>query len=147
MNARKTAAAASLVLCVAVPTATAAGLHGGARYSGKTSAGEAVTLKLNGKATRVKKLRIYYTLKCNDDRMSYTYTDVFGARLRKDHGFSASGTYTGSTDGSRNSFKLSGKVRANRARGKFSLTMTRKIGGAKLKCRSGKLSWSAKRTK
>ena len=145
MIARRTAAAATLVLSAAVPAAAAAGLHGGARYSGKTSAGEAVSLKLNAKATRVKRLRVYYTLKCNDDRMSYTYTDVFGVRLRKDHGFSASGTYTGSTDGSRNSFKLSGKVRVNRANGKFSLTMTRKVGGTRLKCRSGKLSWSARR--
>jgi hypothetical protein len=147
MIARKTAAAAALVLCAAVPAAMAAGLTGGARYSGKTSAGDAVTLKLNGKASRVKKLRIYYTLKCNDGQMSYTYTDVFGARLRSDHGFSASGTYTGSTDGSKNTFKLSGKVRPSKARGKFSLTMTRKLGGTKLRCKSGKLTWSAKRRK
>jgi hypothetical protein len=148
MNARKTAAiATALAVSIAVPTALAAAPAGGSKYSGKTSAGEPVTLRLNGKASRVKRLRIYYTLTCDDGRTSYTYTDVLNPRLRSDHSFAASGTYTGSSDGSQNSFKLSGKVWAKKAGGKFSLAATGTVEGTKLHCKTGKLSWSAKRTK
>jgi hypothetical protein len=144
MNSGKTAiSAAVLALAVAGPAALAAAPVGGSKYRGQTSAGEPVSLRLNGKATRVKRFRIYYTLKCEDGRTSYTYTDVLNGRLRKDHSFGVSATYTGSSDGSKNSFKLSGKVWKKRASGKFSLTSS----AGKLKCKSGKLKWSAKRTK
>ena len=144
MHMRRTALpAVVLALLAAVPIALAAAPSGGTKYSGKTSAGEPVSLRLNGNAHRVKRLRIYYTLTCKDGRTSYTYTDILNAKLGSDHSFAVSGMYTGSVDGSKNSFKASGKVRAKRASGKFSLTSA--IG--KLKCRSGKLTWSAKRRK
>jgi hypothetical protein len=144
MLVRRTALLATvLALLVAVPVVLAAAPAGGTKYRGKTSAGEPVSLRLNGNAHRVKRLRISYTLTCGNGSKSYTYTDILNVRLRKDYSFAASGKYTGSADGSRNSFSLSGKVRPKKASGKFSLTSAR----GKLKCKTGKLTWSAKRVK
>ena len=132
-----------LALLAAGPIALAAALPGGAKYRGKTSAGDPVTLRLNGNAHRIKRLRISYTLKCRNNSTSYTYTDILNAKLRDNHSFAASGMYVGSSDGSTNRYNVSGRVRAKRASGKFSLTSTR----GKRKCKTGKLTWSAKRTK
>jgi hypothetical protein len=139
--------AALAVLALAAPAAFAA-LPGGAKYVGTTSDGSAVTVKLSGDAKQVKRLRIHYRVKCNDGRTGQTYTDILGPRVRKDRTFSTSGTYTGSSDGSKNTFHLSGKLSASRAHGKFSLTSTSKAGkGKKLTCKTGQLTWSAKRQK
>jgi hypothetical protein len=138
--------AALAVLAIAAPAAIAA-LPGGAKYVGTTSDGSAVTVKLSGDAKQVKRLRIHYRVKCSDGGTAQTYTDVLGPRVHKDRTFSASGTYTGSSDGSKNTFHLSGKLSASRAHGKFSLTSTSKGGGKKVTCKTGKLTWSAKRQK
>jgi hypothetical protein len=149
MNPRTHPVVVALVaLLVAAPVALAAVLPGRAKYVGKTSDHNAVTLKLNGKASRITRMRIHYTVDCNDGRSGTTYTDILGARVRGDHSFSASGTYTGSGDGSQNRFKASGKLGPNKAHGKFSLKATGKTSnGSTLSCKTGKLTWSAKRKK
>src|SRR4051812_21273008 len=139
--------AALAVLAIAAPAAVAA-LPGGGKYVGTTSDGSAVTVKLSGDAKQVKRLRIHYRVTCNDGRTGHTYTDILGPRVRKDRTFSTSGTYTGSSDGSKNTFHLSGKLSSSRAHGKFSLTSTSKAAkGKKLTCKTGPLTWSAKRQK
>jgi hypothetical protein len=149
MASRKQAAAAALAaLLVAAPIALAGAPIGRAKYVGKTSDGTVLTVKLNGGASRVKRLRIHYTITCDDGRSGQTYTDILGAPVHKDHSFSAHGTYTGSGDGSLNTFKVSGTLARNKAHGKFSLTATGKTAdGSPLHCKTGKLTWSAKRQK
>ena len=140
--------AALIALSIATPVALAATLPGRAKYVGKTSDGNVLTLKLNGPASRIKRMRIHYTVDCNDGHTGKTYTDILGPRVRSDHSFSASGTYTGSGDGSQNTFKVSGALSRNKARGKFSLKATGTAGdGSALTCKTGKLTWSAKRQK
>src|SRR5436190_13788391 len=94
-------------LGIAAPAALAA-LPGGAKYVGTTSDGNAVTLKLSGDGSRVKRMRIHYTVDCDNGQSATTYTDILGAKIHN-NGFSASGTYTGSMDGSKNTFHVSGK--------------------------------------
>jgi hypothetical protein len=149
MNYRKHLLVAALVaLCVAPPVALAAALPGRAKYVGTTSDDNAVTLKLTGDGSHIKRMRIHYTVTCNDGREGQTYTDILGARVRKDHTFSAKGTYTGSGDGSQNTFKASGKVWANTASGKFFLKATGTASdGTALSCKTARLTWSAKRQK
>jgi hypothetical protein len=139
-----TALAATLAALLSLPVALAAALPSRAKYVGKTSDGGAVSLRLNGDATRVHRMRIHYTLTCDDGQSGETYTDILNPRVRKDRTFVASGKYTGSSDGSTNTFKLSGKLWTKRASGKFSLKATGTVGGT---CRTGKLTWSAKRQK
>jgi hypothetical protein len=133
---------------VAAPAALAA-LPGSATYQGTTSEGKAVSLKLTGDGTRIKRMRINYHVACDNGGAADTYTDIRGAQIHKNHGFSVSGTYTGSTDGSKNKFGVSGKVWNKTAHGKFSLSATGKSsgGGGKLHCKTGKLTWSATRQK
>jgi hypothetical protein len=138
--------AALAALAFAAAPALAA-LPGGAKYSGTTSDGNPVVVKLTGDAKYVKRMRITYDLKCAGGGTAHSYTDVLGVRIKKDRTFSRSGTYTGSSDGSKNSFRLSGKLSATTAHGKFSLTSTVKSGKKKIRCETGKLSWSAKRPK
>jgi hypothetical protein len=149
MNPRKHPVLIAFVaLLVALPAALAATLPGRAKYVGKTSDDNAITLKLNGKASRITRMRIHYAVDCSDGRSGSTYTDILGSRIRSNRSFSASGTYTGSHDGSQNTFKASGRLGPNRAHGKFSLKATRKMSdGSTLTCRTGKLTWSAKRKK
>jgi hypothetical protein len=136
-----------LVLCAAVPVALAATLPARAKYVGKTSDGKAVRLKLNGSASRITQMRIHYTVRCSDGGRGQTYTDILGVRLGSSHGFSMSGSYTGSGDGSQNTFKVSGKLGPKRAHGKFSLKSSGQSKGTTRTCKSRKLSWSAKRKK
>ncbi len=131
---------------VAVPLALGAALPGGAKYVGTTDDRHAVTVRLSGDAKRVKRLRVSYTVTCDNGRSGDTYTDVLNAKVRSDHTFRASGMYTGSGDGSQNMFKTTGKLFARRASGTFSLTATSKpdVNGTVVKCKTGKLTWSAK---
>jgi hypothetical protein len=132
-------------LSIAAPAALAA-LPGSAKYTGTTSDGNAVTVKLSADGSHVKRIRVSYQVNCDNGQSGKTYTDILGAKIRKNHSFSASGTYTGSKDGSKNTFHVSGKVWTNTAHGTFSLKATGKqAGGGKLTCTTGKLTWSAKR--
>src|SRR3954467_3464333 len=75
----------------------AAALPGGARYVGDTDDGGTVMVRLSSDAARVKRMRIHYTVTCNDGKKRKpTYTDVLDARLKKDGTFSGSGSYEGS---------------------------------------------------
>ena len=141
--------AAALAVLVAVPFALAAALPGGAKYAGKTDDEQVVTLKLTSDAKRVKKMRIHYTVTCNDGRSGDTYTDILNPRIRSDHTFRGSGTYTGSGDGSENKFKVAGTISKRKASGTFSLTATSDSAtqGETLRCKTGKLTWTAKRRK
>jgi hypothetical protein len=141
--------AAALVALVVVPFAVAAALPGGAKYAGKSDDDHAVTLRLSGDAKRVKRLRVNYTVTCDDGQSGDTYTDILNAKVRSDHSFRASGMYTGSGDGSENVFKATGKLSARKATGTFSLTATSKPddAGNVVKCKTGKLTWSVKRQK
>lgn len=136
-------------MLVTVPLALAGELSGGAKYVGKTADDHAVQLRLSSDAKRVKRLRVNYTVECADGRTGDTYTDILNPKVRTDHTFRASGTYTGSGDGSENAFKVTGKVSARKATGTFSLVATSKPAdhGSALKCKTGKLTWSAKRQK
>jgi hypothetical protein len=147
MNARRATSVAALAALVAAPVAAAAALPGGARYAGQTSDAGAVMVRLTGDAKRVKRMRISYTVTCDDGRSGDTYTDILNPRVRSDHTFAASGTYTGSGDGSQNDFKVAGKLYANKAKGTFSLTATSTVSGATVRCKTGKLTWSAQRQK
>jgi hypothetical protein len=119
-------------------------LPGGARYVGDTDDGGAVFLRLNANATRVKRMRIHYTVTCNDGKdRKPTYTDVLDARLKKDGTFSGSGSYEGSQGHDLNRFKVAGTVTKRRAHGTFSLTSS----AGDVRCKTGKLTWSAKRQK
>src|SRR5438045_843230 len=132
---------AAASVAVAAPAALAA-LPGSASYAGTTSDANPVTLKLSGDGTRIKRMRISYHVDCGKGRGTDTYTDIRQAQIHKNHGFSASGTYTGSKDGSKNKFSVSGKVWNKTAHGKFSLTATGTTSdGSKLKCKTGKLTW------
>src|SRR5205085_1082624 len=106
---------------VAIAAPVALALPGGATYTGTTSAGKAVALKLSTDGTRIKRMRINYHVTCDNGGATDTYTDIRGAQIHKNHAFSVSGTYTGSQDGSKNKFSVSGKVWNRAAHGKFSL--------------------------
>jgi hypothetical protein len=149
MASRKQAVAAAIAaLLVAAPIALAGAPIGRAKYVGTTSDGNVLTVKLNGDASGVKRMRIHYTFDCNNGHSGQTYTDILGVRVRSDHSFSAAGTYTGSSDGSKNTFKASGNLLRNKANGKFSLTSTgTATDGSAVNCKTGKLTWSAKRQK
>jgi hypothetical protein len=117
-------------------------LPGGAKYLGDTDDGGAVSLRLSGDAARVKRMRIHYTVTCNDGKeRKPTYTDILDARLKDDGGFSGSGSYQGSVGNDLNKFKVSGKVTKRKAHGTFSLTST----AGSVRCKTGKLTWSATR--
>jgi hypothetical protein len=138
--------AALVALSIGAPVALAAAPVGRAKYLGKTSDGNVLTLKLNGGASRIKRMRIHYTFDCDNGHSGKTYTDILGPRVRSDHSFSASGKYVGSGDGSQNTFKVSGVVLRNKAHGKFSLKATGTAAdGSAVSCKTGKLTWSAKR--
>ena len=140
---------AAIMALLAVPIALGAGLPRGARYVGKTDQGAAVALRLTRDAKRVKRMRIHYTVTCDNGRSGATYTDILNARVRKDHSFRATGTYKGSGDGSENKFAVSGRLTARRARGSFTLTATGvPQGGAEpVHCMTGKLLWHARRAR
>src|SRR2546423_8683597 len=147
MDSRRHLLAATLVtVSLAAPAALAAALPARAKYVGTTSDDNAVTIKLNGAANRVKRMRIHYKVTCDDGRSGQTYTNILGPRVRKDHSFKASGTYTGSGDGSQNTFQVSGTLSAGKAHGKFFLKSTgTATDGTPVSCKTGKLTWSAKR--
>jgi hypothetical protein len=128
----------------AVSAGVASALPGGAKYLGTTGDGGAVTLRLSGDAAYVKRMRIHYTVTCNDgqDRKP-TYTDILDARLKSGGKFSGSGSYKGSIGKDTNDFKVAGKVTARNAHGTFSLTSR----AGSVRCKTGKLTWSAKRQK
>jgi hypothetical protein len=132
--------AASFALLAGVAEA----LPGGARYLGDTDDGGAVMVRLSQDAARVRRMRIHYTVTCNDHKSRKpTYTDILDARLKKDGTFSGSGSYQGSVGNDLNKFKVSGKVTARKAHGTFSLTST----AGDVRCKTGKLSWATKRQK
>jgi hypothetical protein len=137
---------AALAVLVAAPLVASAALPGGASYAGKTDDGRSVTLRLTSDAKRVKKMRIRYEVTCDDGRSGTTYTDILNPRIRSDGTFKGSGTYKGSSDNSENTFHVAGKISKRRASGTFSLTATSDAGdGTTLHCKTGKLTWSAKR--
>jgi hypothetical protein len=148
MNPRRHLIVAALAAFGLATVPALAALPGGARYAGTTSDGSAVTLKLSRDGKKVKRMRIHYGLSCNHGRSANSYTDILGPRIHKDRTFSASGSYTGTQDGSKNTYHVSGKLSAKGGHGKFSLKATgRASDGTKLSCKTGRLTWSAKRQK
>jgi hypothetical protein len=128
----------------AVFVGAAFALPGGAKYLGQTDDGGAVSLRLSGDAKQVKRMRIHYTVTCSDHKdRKPTYTDILDARLGSGGSFKGSGSYQGSVGKDINKFKVSGKVTARKAHGTFSLTSTTST----VSCKTGKLTWSAKRQK
>jgi len=139
MIARSIAISAAVFALLA---GVASALPGGAKYLGDTDEGGAVSLRLSSDAARVKRMRIHYTVTCNDGKeRKPTYTDILDARVKDDGSFSGSGSYQGSVGNDLNKFKVSGKVTKKRARGTFSLTST----AGSVRCKTGKLTWSTKR--
>jgi hypothetical protein len=134
---------ASGTALIVAPAAIA--LTGGAKYSGKTSDDRAVSLRLTSDATHIKRFHIRYTVDCDDDvERPATYTDVLNAKIRSDNTFRASGKYTGSGDGSTNTFKLTGTVFKRKAHGTFSLKAA--SADKSIHCTTGTLTWKAKKT-
>jgi hypothetical protein len=138
---------AALAVFAAVPLTVAAALPGGATYVGTTGDDHAVMVHLTGDAKRVQRMRIHYTVTCDDGGAGDTYTDVLNPRIRSDHTFRGSGVYRGSGDGSENTFKVTGKLSARKASGTFSLTATGtpQGNGKTVHCKTGKLTWQATR--
>ena len=131
--------ASAAMLLVALPLGVALALTGSAKYAGKTDDGGNVTLRLTKDTQHVKRFRIHYSVECDNGQTGKTYTDVLNAKVRKDHSFRASGTYTGSGDGSTNKFKLAGQLFNRKANGTFSLKAT--DAGETIHCSTGKLTW------
>jgi hypothetical protein len=139
--------AAALAVVLAVPLAVSAALPGGAKYVGQTNDGQGVLVRLTGDAKHVKRMRIHYTVTCDDQRSGDTYTDILNLRVRSDNTFRGAGMYTGSGDGSENKFKVTGKLTSKKANGTFSLTATGTPPGSQgtVHCKTGKLTWQATR--
>ena len=134
---------ALFALVSALLAGAAAALPGGAKYLGDTDQGGAVSLRLSGDATRVRRFRIHYTVTCNRGKGKPTYTDVLETRLESDGSFKGEGSYQGSVENDLNEFKVSGKITKRKAHGTFSLTSK----GGRTRCKTGKLTWSARRQK
>jgi hypothetical protein len=132
---------------VPVPLAVASKLDGGAHYSGKTSDGNSVTLRLSGNRQRVARMRIHYTLQCDNGQRETTYTDILNAPVRGGQKFTSSGSYTGTGDQSLNKFKATGTLKRRTASGTFSLSYTgpKNAAGDAVSCKTGALRWHASR--
>ena len=144
MKSRIALLLAAATALLAAPVALA--LTGGTKYSGKTSDDRAVSLRLTSDAKHVKRFHIRYTVDCDDDEpRKPTYTDVLNAKVRSDNTFRASGTYKGSGDNSTNKFRLAGELTKRKASGTFSLKAT--SADDSIHCTTGKLSWTAKKTR
>jgi hypothetical protein len=146
--ARRTATCiAAIAALTAVPVAAAAKLEGGAQYAGATSDGGAVQLRLSGNGRLVARMRIHYTVRCDNDRTGTTYTTIINVRIRHATAFSGRGSYTGAADKSLNKFKVSGALTKRHASGTFSLVATGPAGtGDTVTCKTGRLRWHASRT-
>jgi hypothetical protein len=143
-SVRLIATLAALAALSGAGAALAAGL-GKARYTGTTSDNTAVRLRLSSDGKRVAKLRIFYTVNCDNGQAHKTFTDIFNLGIGKRSTFSGSGTYQGQQDHSTNDFKISGKVGASSAKGKFSLKATDET--KTVHCNTGTVSWTASRVK
>ena len=131
-----------LALLCCAGAAAAAGL-GKAQYTGTTSDNTAVRLRLSSNGKRVAKLRIFYTVNCDNGLAHKTFTDIFNLAISKRKTFGGTGTYQGQQDGSTNNFKISGKVGSSSSKGKFSLKAT--DASKTVHCTTGTVSWSANR--
>jgi hypothetical protein len=138
----------ALAALVAVPAAPAAKLVAGERYSGQTSDGDPVQLRLSGNLQRVARMRIHYTLQCSNGNRESSYTDILNAPVRGGKKFTLKGSYTGTDDQSLNTFRVSGKLTRSHANGTFSLTYTgaKAAGGESVSCKTGRLRWHATRS-
>jgi hypothetical protein len=143
-SVRLIAILAALATLVCAAAAFAAGLSK-AQYTGTTSDNTAVRLRLSGDGKRVAKLRIFYTVNCDNGQAHKTFTDIFNLGIGKHKAFSGSGNYTGQQDGSRNNFKISGRVGASSAKGRFSLKAT--DAANTVHCNTGTVSWTADRVR
>ena len=141
-SVRSIATLAALAALFSVSVALAAGLSK-AQYTGTTSDNTAVRLRLSSDGKRVAKLRIFYSVNCDNGQAHKTFTDIFNLAIGKRNAFAGSGTYQGQQDGSSNNFKISGKVGASRARGRFSLKAT--DAAKTVHCNTGTVSWTANR--
>jgi hypothetical protein len=131
---------AALLTLAAVPVALGSMPAGGARYSGKTSEGLRVNVRVSGDGRYVAHMRIRYRVTCSGGAKGAPSTDLFDLRLDRHGRFRFKGTYTGRADKSKNHVHLRGSVSRRRATGTFSLTAKRK----KLSCRSGRVVWHAR---
>src|SRR4051812_14119862 len=131
--------AASLLLLAAV-AAQAARPVGDARYSGKTSEGLGVSVRVSRGGGYVARMAIRYHVKCTDGARGTPVTDLFDLRIDADGGFGFDGTYTGRVDKSRNHVRMHGTISRQRASGSFRLTAKR----GKTRCHSGRVRWHAR---
>jgi hypothetical protein len=146
---RTTICITAIAALAAVPVAAVAKLEGGAQYAGATSDGGAVQLRLSGNGRLVARMRVHYTVHCNNDRTGTTYTTIMNVRIRNGATFSGRGSYTGAADQSLNKFKVDGLISKRHASGTFSLTATGSGGstGHSVTCKTGRLRWHASRTR
>ena len=122
-------------------------LPGGARYAGETEEGRDVSVRLGESGRLVARLRISYTLTCDNGAEGTPSTTVFDIPIRDRGRFSYKGTYRGREDGARNRVELSGRVTRRVAKGTFQLTARGRPEGSdeKVVCRTELLSWRAER--
>jgi hypothetical protein len=113
-------------------------------YEGETDQGDAVTLSVSGDGTRISRLRIDYTVTCDDGRTVSTYSVVQNVPVTDDT-FEETGTYTGAGDGSENRFIVAGTFDGDLASGTFDLTATGEHPetGERVTCQTGTIGWSA----
>lgn len=137
---RSAISVAALFTLAAVPVALASMPARGARYSGKTSEGLRVGLRVSGDGRYVAHMQIRYRVTCAGGATGTPSTELFDLRLDRHGRFRFRGTYTGRVDGSKNHVHLRGSVSRRRATGSFSLTAKRK----KLHCHSGRVAWHAR---
>jgi hypothetical protein len=146
---RSTALCVAVIAAIgAVPAASAMKLPARAKYVGKTSQGASVQLRLSHDAKRIARMRIHYKLRCDNKSTVETYTVINNPRVRAKRHFGAAGTYTGTSDKSKNKFKVTGTLTRRRAHGTFSLnSVVKRADGRRVHCQTGDVRWHARRVK
>jgi hypothetical protein len=110
-------------------------------YAGVTSAGQAAVITLDSKRRRVQQMQIGSFLNCGAAG-GMPYGDTFAAPLRPDGRFTDTDDYT--AGGDRGHDHVHGRIRGGRARGVFHNRVETTIDGAKVTCRTGRVTWRAR---
>jgi hypothetical protein len=133
-KARSAIYVTALLMAASALPAPAATPSGGTRYTGKTSEGLGVRLRVSASGGYVASMHIRYDVHCSDG------ADLYDLRIDGHGRFNFAGTYTVRRDGSRNRVRMHGRISRRRASGSFVLTGKRK----KVHCRSKRVSWHAR---
>jgi hypothetical protein len=139
-KARSAIYVTALLMAASALPAPAATPSGGTRYTGKTSEGLGVRLRVSASGGYVASMHIRYDVHCSDGAVGAPSTDLYDLRIDGHGRFNFAGKYTVRRDGSRNRVRMHGLFSRRRASGSFVLTGKRK----KVHCRSKRVSWHAR---